>query len=254
MNESSLQDRFVRQQELVPTEKLAPLTVTVIGMGAIGRQAALQLAALGARRIQVIDFDVVDVTNVTTQGYCADEIGRPKVEAAAGAIGRVDPKVTVEPICDRYRPKFRTGEAVLCCVDSITARAAIWRAIQGRCVFWADGRMLGEVIRVLAAVSPADRRHHSGTLFTQAAAEPGSCTSRSTIYAASIAAGLMVHQFTRWLRERPVDRDVMLNLFAGEWTLAAEGSSSFQPSHMRGRAISPGATTGPVHWQAEETP
>ena len=50
-------------------------------------------------------------------------------------------------------------------------------------------------------------------------AQPGRCTARSTIYAASIAAGMMVHQFTRWLRGIPVDRDTSLNLLAGEWTI-----------------------------------
>ncbi len=53
-----------------------------------------------------------------------------------------------------------------------------------------------------------------------AEAQQGSCTSRSTIYAASIAAGLMVHQFTRWLRDLPVDRDFSLNLLASELAIA----------------------------------
>ena len=33
---------------------------------------------------------------------------------------------------------------------------------------------------------------------------------------ANIAAGLMVHQFVRWLRDQPVDADVSLNLLAAE--------------------------------------
>jgi sulfur carrier protein ThiS adenylyltransferase len=220
MSDASILDRFVRQQELVPAEKLAPITVTVIGVGAIGRQAALQLAAIGARRIQLIDFDTVDVTNVTTQGYWADEIGQPKVEAVAAAIARIDPHVEVERVHDRYRPKLKTGDAVFSCVDSITARGAIWRTVQNRCAFWADGRMLGEVIRVLAADTREDREHYRSTLFAQIDAQPGSCTSRSTIYASGIAAGFMVHQFTRWLRGIPVERDVTLNLLAAEWSVA----------------------------------
>jgi sulfur carrier protein ThiS adenylyltransferase len=58
--------------------------------------------------------------------------------------------------------------------------------------------------------------HYPTTLFAQAEAQPGRCTARSTIYAASITAGMMVHQFTRWLRGIPVDRDTSLNLLAGE--------------------------------------
>jgi sulfur carrier protein ThiS adenylyltransferase len=220
MSSPSLQDRFVRQQELVPAERLAPITATVIGVGAIGRQVSLQLAAIGARRIQLIDFDVVDATNVTTQGYSADEIGQLKIEAAAAAIARIDSQVQVETICDRYRSKIKIGEAVFACVDSITAREAIWRSVKDRCAFWADGRMLGEVIRVFAAASRRDREHYATTLFAQVDAQRGSCTSRSTVYAASIAAGLMVHQFTRWLRGIAVERDVMLNLLAGEWSVS----------------------------------
>ena len=50
-------NRFERQAALVPSAALAELMVTVIGVGAIGRQAALQLSALGARKLQLIDFD-----------------------------------------------------------------------------------------------------------------------------------------------------------------------------------------------------
>ena len=40
-------DRFERQSDLVPRQRLEQLKATVIGMGAIGRQVALQLAAIG---------------------------------------------------------------------------------------------------------------------------------------------------------------------------------------------------------------
>jgi tRNA A37 threonylcarbamoyladenosine dehydratase len=55
MNDSD--DRFARQAGLVPREQLAQLDVTVIGVGAIGRQVALQLASLGVQKLQLIDFD-----------------------------------------------------------------------------------------------------------------------------------------------------------------------------------------------------
>ena len=80
--------------------------------------------------------------------------------------------------------------------------------------------MLGEVLRVLTVADDLGRDHYPTTLFAQSEAQPGRCTARSTIYAASIAAGLMVHQFTRWLRGMPADRDTSLNLLAGEWGIA----------------------------------
>ncbi len=212
-------DRFIRQRDLVPPDRLSNVTATVIGVGAIGRQIALQLAAIGAPSIQIIDFDVVDATNVTTQGYLSVDVGQPKVLATAGAIRSLDTSLRITTVQDRYRAKKEIGEVVFCCVDSISARAAIWRSAASGCEFWADGRMLGEVIRVLAASGTSGFRRYSGTLFPQSDAQSGSCTSRSTIYAASIAAGIMVHQFTRWLRRIPVDFDTTLNLLAGEWTV-----------------------------------
>ena len=214
------QDRFGRQEDLVPRDRLTEIRATVIGVGAIGRQVGLQLAAIGIPRLQLVDFDLVDLTNVTTQGYWATDVGQPKVVATAAAIRQLDPAIAVETVQDRYRPRMEIGEAVFCCVDSIAARSAIWRSAAPRYRFWADGRMLGEVLRVLAVADSAGRDHYPMTLFAQSEAQPGRCTARSTIYAASIAAGMMVHQFTRWLRRLPVDRDVVLNLLASEWTLA----------------------------------
>ena len=39
--------RFIRQRDIVPPEALGQCKPTVIGVGAIGRQVALQLAAMG---------------------------------------------------------------------------------------------------------------------------------------------------------------------------------------------------------------
>jgi len=211
--------RYARQADLVPQGRLATLRATVIGVGAIGRQVSLQLAAIGAPRLQLVDFDIVDQTNVTTQGYRHRDLGHPKVQATADAIGEIDPQLVVSTIIDRYRPRMSLDEAVFCCVDSIAARATIWRSAGHRARFWADGRMLGEVIRVLAVADHAGREHYPQTLFSAAEAQVASCTARSTIYAASIAAGLMVHQFTRWLRGLPVDCDTTVNLLAGEWSV-----------------------------------
>ena len=222
MSPTTIPDRFARQRDLVPADRLAQITVTVIGVGAIGRQVSLQLAAIGATRLQLVDFDTVDATNVTTQGYLADDVGQPKVQATARAIQQLDGGLEVDTVEDRYRAKLEIGEVVFCCVDSISARAAIWRSAANRCRFWADGRMLGEVIRVLAAADAEGFSRYGGALFPQAEAQQGSCTSRSTIYAASVAAGLMVHQFTRWLRGVPVDCDTTINLLAGEWTVATQ--------------------------------
>jgi hypothetical protein len=217
-------DRFARQQDLVPAERLADLLITVIGVGAIGRQVALQLAAIGVRRLQLVDFDVVDDSNVTTQGYLARDVGVPKVVAMERAIHALDMAVEIELVLNRFRPKLRTGQVIFCCVDSIEARSAIWKSIARRTEFWSDGRMLGETIRVLVAADELGRSHYPMTLFSSSEAQPGRCTARSTIYTANIAAGLMVSQFVRWLRGQPTDCDLSLNLLASEFVVRSDAA------------------------------
>ena len=71
-------------------------------------------------------------------------------------LSRLDPAVDVVVFDARYRAKQEVGQAIFCCVDSIETRAAIWRSAGRRTEFWADGRMLGEVIRVLVAADEVE--------------------------------------------------------------------------------------------------
>ena len=211
-------DRFLRQRDLVSTESLSKTAVTIIGVGAIGRQVALQLAALGVMKIQLIDFDDVELHNVTNQGYRMSDVGQSKATATTSAIAEVDPSIEVHSIVDRFRLRQPTNDVVFCCVDSISSRSAIWSNLKSRTLFWADARMLGEVMRILTATNPKSRMAYGKTLFSQSEAQTGSCTSRSTIYTANIAAGLVVHQFSRWLRQLPLDNDLCFNLLSSELT------------------------------------
>jgi sulfur carrier protein ThiS adenylyltransferase len=108
-------------------------------------------------------------------------------------------------------------------VDKIDTRRLIWDAIKDSARFVADGRMSGETLRVLSVADEIGRDHYPTTLFQQSEAHGGPCTGRSTLYAATVAAGLMISQFTKWLRGIDVDADLMLNLLASELTCATAG-------------------------------
>lgn len=200
----------------MPADKLHDMRVSIIGVGAVGRQVALMLASIGVRNLQLIDFDSIELSNVTTQGYLPCEIGQLKVNALRAAVKAIDPSITCAAIPTRFTGNTLIGEVVFCCVDSISTRKAIWRALKTKCHFWVDGRMLGETIRILAACNPKGLETYEKSFFEQSEAAQGSCTARSTIYAASITAGLMVQQFVRWLRDQPTDCDLLCNLTASE--------------------------------------
>ncbi len=219
MGPSSFTDRDLRQRAIVPPDRLADCQAPVVGVGAIGRQVALQLAAMGVPQLQLIDFDVVETVNLACQGYFEDDVGRTKVEATAEQCHRLNGRLNIETVASRFRRSAPIGNVLFCCVDSIDTRRLIWQAVKDRVRLFSDGRMSAEVLRVLSVSDEASRRHYPTTLFDAGQAYEGACTARSTIYCANVAAGLMLAQFTRWLRRLPVDADLQLNLLAGELTL-----------------------------------
>ena len=215
----SSDERFSRQRDIVPPEGLASCKATVIGVGAIGRQVALQLAAMGISWLQLVDFDAVEESNLASQGYLEDDLGRAKVDATANQCQQINSDLEVQAVPDRFRRSGEIGNAVFCCVDKIEVRRLIWEAVRDRASFFVDGRMSAEVIRVLVAADTASQEHYPSTLFAAEEAHTGACTAKSTIFTANIAAGLMVEQFTRWLRGLPVDADIQLNLLSSELTV-----------------------------------
>jgi sulfur carrier protein ThiS adenylyltransferase len=216
MNAEQINERYIRQKDIVPADRLATCKATVIGVGAIGRQVALQLTAMGISWLQLVDFDTVDVSNLASQGYLEADLGKLKVEATALLCKQVNSSVELQVAKHAFRRSMETGNVVFCAVDQIYTRRLIWESVKDMSKFFVDGRMTAEVLRILAACDPDSRKHYPTTLFNTEEAFEGPCTAKTTIYCANIAAGLMIAQFTKYLRQLPVDCDIQLNLLASE--------------------------------------
>jgi molybdopterin/thiamine biosynthesis adenylyltransferase len=209
-------DRDLRQRDLIPRERLNATTATVIGVGAIGRQVALQLAALGVGRLTLMDPQTVETVNLAPQAYFELDVNQLKVLATAQTCRQLNSAVKIDAAPRRFTRSSEVGDVVFACVDAIDTRRLIYESVRQKARLLIDGRMAAEVVRVLAVPLTDDSAWYCGTLFNAAEAYPESCTARSTVYAANLAAALMVHQFTRWLRGIPTEPDQILNLLAGE--------------------------------------
>ena len=211
-----MDDRFSRQADIVPRERILDCKATVIGVGAIGRQVALQLTAIGVPHLQLIDFDHVEISNLATQGYLVTDMNQPKVAATATFCRQMNSDLNVEMILDRFKRSTPVGNCVFCCVDSIVTRRLIWDAVKDKVNFYCDGRMSAEVLRIVTSCDEKSRQYYPQTLFAAEQAQAGPCTAKATIYCANIAAGFMLAQFTKYLRLLPVDPDIQINLLASE--------------------------------------
>src|SRR5271169_6034047 len=78
--------------------KLKRAKVLCIGAGGLGSPLALYLAAAGVGTLGIVDFDVVDLTNLQRQVlHGTKDVGRSKLASAADRIRDINPHVTVEP-------------------------------------------------------------------------------------------------------------------------------------------------------------
>ena len=112
-------ERYSRQADIVPRERILDCKATVIGVGAIGRQVAIQLTAIGVPHLHLVDFDHVEISNLATQGYMQKDLERPKVDVTAEFVREINYDLHVEVLLDRFKRSTPVGNCVFCCVDSV---------------------------------------------------------------------------------------------------------------------------------------
>jgi sulfur-carrier protein adenylyltransferase/sulfurtransferase len=77
--------------------KLKAGSVLCIGAGGLGSPAAMYLAAAGVGVIGVVDFDVVDFSNLQRQVlHGTPDVGRPKLQSARDRLQAINPEVRVD--------------------------------------------------------------------------------------------------------------------------------------------------------------
>jgi adenylyltransferase/sulfurtransferase len=78
-------------------KRIKAARVLLVGAGGLGSPSALYLAAAGVGTLGLVDFDVVDVSNLQRQVlHGTSAIGRPKLESARARIADINPHVNVE--------------------------------------------------------------------------------------------------------------------------------------------------------------
>ena len=77
--------------------KLKAASVLCIGAGGLGSPVAMYLAAAGVGRLGIVDFDVVDHSNLHRQViHGTPDVGRPKLDSARDRLNAINPEVKIE--------------------------------------------------------------------------------------------------------------------------------------------------------------
>jgi adenylyltransferase/sulfurtransferase len=123
--------------------------VLLIGAGGLGSPAALYLAAAGVGTLGIVDFDVVDLSNLQRQIlHHVHDVGRPKVQSAQEAIADLNPDVRVvpynEPLSrDNVRRLFTEYDVIVNGCDNFPTRYLVNDA----CVFLQKPMVDGSIFK-----------------------------------------------------------------------------------------------------------
>ena len=79
-------------------EKLKKAKVCILGLGGLGSNIAVLLARSGIGYLKLVDFDIVEASNLNRQQYRISHIGLKKTEAMKTIIKEINPFVEVETL------------------------------------------------------------------------------------------------------------------------------------------------------------
>jgi len=129
--------------------KLKQARVLLIGTGGLGAPLGLYLAAAGVGQIGLVDFDVVDFTNLQRQVlFGSSDVGRPKITAAADRLRNLNPAIRIDPIETRLSSEnalelFRDYDIIVDGTDNFPTRYLVNDA----CVLLGKPNVYGSIFR-----------------------------------------------------------------------------------------------------------
>src|SRR5262245_2154506 len=90
-------------------KRLKSSSILLIGAGGLGSPLGLYLAAAGVGRLGMVDFDVVDFSNLQRQVlHGTPDVGRPKLQSAKEKLQAINPEVRV----DLYETRLTSANAL----------------------------------------------------------------------------------------------------------------------------------------------
>ncbi len=118
LTHKELHDALVARHGADVQAVLDRATVGIAGLGGLGSNIAVHLARLGVGHLVLVDFDVVDVTNLNRQHYTMKDLGVPKTLALLEQLEAINPYLNYETYTERVIPsnavRLFAGCDVLC--------------------------------------------------------------------------------------------------------------------------------------------
>ncbi|TYQ18390.1 UNVERIFIED_CONTAM: sulfur carrier protein ThiS adenylyltransferase [Acetivibrio alkalicellulosi] len=90
--------KYIGKENLARLQKVK---IGIAGAGGLGSNCAFNLVRSGFSKFKIVDFDVVESSNLDRQFFFIDQINMSKVEALKLNLKRINPDIDIEAICDK---------------------------------------------------------------------------------------------------------------------------------------------------------
>ncbi len=211
-------------------EKVADAKVMVVGAGALGNEVVKNLALMGVGHIFIVDFDTIELANLSRSIlFRESDSGRKKSEVAAARVKEINPNVHVQYFHGDITTAlglgiFRRMDVIIGCLDNREARLAVNRFSYWINKPWVDGA-IQEFLGLARVFVPGEGACFECTLTDQARRDLsiryscpllarenillGKVPTTPTI--ASIIAGIQSQEALKIIHDKPIEPGKVLH-------------------------------------------
>jgi molybdopterin/thiamine biosynthesis adenylyltransferase len=187
----------------------------ILGCGAIGSSAAIQLARSGAEKFTLYDYDKVSDANVGVSQYNMPDIGKHKVDVLERYLKEIcdDPIVfSSKDKFDKYYP--HGNDIVVLGFDNMSSRL---QAVEIACsvkklkpIILIDGRMGAQTYQQYAFKKPNVSKYQKYWYSDDEGSEEP-CTAKATSYCSNMAGSFITNAIAKIVSEQPFENEILFH-------------------------------------------
>ena len=188
----------------------------ILGCGAIGSSAALQLARMGAEEFALYDMDKVDTANIGVSQYNQNDVGHPKVECLKVQLLGINTLCEVTCLNNIFQNYIYLddNDIIILGFDSMDARLQAVKALSyykhSKPFLLIDGRMGAEHYQQYTFVAPSLKKYEKSWYSDDKGSEEA-CNRKATSYCSNMAGSFIANTIRKVVTKQPYEVALSFN-------------------------------------------
>ena len=187
----------------------------ILGCGAIGSSAAMQLARSGATTFFLYDMDKVEELNIGVSQYDSRHVGVQKVKALGYILEDINPKCKIECIDGEFKEYYYNGDKdiAILAFDTMNVRmeaVKILCATKQKPMCIIDGRMGAEHYQQYVFEKPTVKKYRE-TWYSNAEMASEPCNMKATTYCSYMSGSFIANSVRKYATKQPFNGNFSFN-------------------------------------------